>query len=126
MKSKFLYAFCICCCFLVLVGCSKLQRLNGKVTYEDGTPVPIGTVIFVQGSMQSRGDIRNGEYQVGTNADKDGLPPGEYQVYITNAFDSSGTQLLDEKYTSAATSGITYKSGTSPFDIKVERPKIAQ
>ena len=110
-----------------------MKQLTGKVTFEDGSPVTHGSVIFVQGSHQSRGDIRpDGTYTVGTNAAKDGIPPGEYRVYIAGVMEERGmgadglpnyVSLINEKYTQPETSGLTYTSGTSPFDITLERTK---
>ena len=110
-----------------------MKQLTGKVTFEDGSPVTLGSVIFAKGSFQSRGDIRpDGTYSVGTNAAKDGIPPGEYRVYITGVMEARGmgadgmtnyVSLIDEKYTRPETSGLTYTAGTSPFDITLERAK---
>jgi len=134
MKSHYLFALALCCLVILTGGCgSGMKQLTGKVTFEDGSPVTLGSVIFVQGSFQSRGDIRpDGTYTVGTNAAKDGIPPGEYRVYITGVMEERGmgadgmpnyVSLIDEKYTSPETSGLTYTAGTSPFNITLERAK---
>ena len=134
MKPGFLFALCLCFCIIATIGCGNgRQQLKGKVTFEDGSPVPCGTICFLQGNHESRGTIQSdGSYVVGTLSTNDGIPPGEYQVYVTNVveergMDSSGmpivVSIIDEKYTSPTKSGITYKTGKSPFDVKVERAK---
>jgi len=101
--------------------------------FDDGSPVTTGSVVFVQGSFQSRGDIQSdGTYVVGTHSDKDGIPPGEYRVYIMGVTEERGVDsdgspiyvsLIDEKYAQQETSGLTYTTGTSPFNITLERAK---
>jgi len=60
--------------------------LQGKITYEDGTPITAGMVNFDSGTSLSRGKIRpDGSYVVGTLKDSDGIPKGSYKVYITGA-----------------------------------------
>jgi len=135
MRLPMFYALCVCCFAVFASGCgSGLQTLKGKVTYDDGSPVPYGVVIFAQGNVQSRGNIQSdGTYTVGTISEKDGLPPGEYQVYLANVFEEKGVDsagvpivvsLVAEKYTQAETSGLIYKTGAAKtFDITVERAK---
>ena len=77
--------------FLVVVGCNNHKQLGGKVTFEDGTPVPIGAVIFETDTFQSVGTIQSdGTYQMSSLGQDDGLPPGEYRVRL------SGTGYIDE------------------------------
>jgi len=84
--------------------------------------------------MESRALIRpDGTFTVGTHAERDGIPSGEFQVYISGAdvqqLDNRGNAvfvlLIDEKYTLPQTSGIVYNSATSPspFNITVSRPQ---
>jgi hypothetical protein len=115
---------------LFLSGCSENVPLGGKVTYsDDGSPVTVGTVYFGTETFEARGDLRaDGTYDLGSLYEKDGLPSGKYQVSVRNAFSGSGPDavpLIDEKYVSGTTSGITFDvtTKTRRFDFVVERPK---
>jgi len=119
-----------------LVGCGKGHvSLKGTVTFsDDGSPLPTGTVAFVKGGIISRGDLtKDGTYVVGTEKAADGLPPGTYQVFISSARNATlidkeygiyeYEQLIDKKYESADTSGlsVTVDASTKTFDIQVNR-----
>ncbi|MGL4943384.1 MAG: hypothetical protein ACRC46_09365 [Thermoguttaceae bacterium] len=134
MKNGYLRARYFCVVGLVLcvvIGCgSKFKPLGGKVTFEDGKPLHCGYVVFVNGGFQSTGDIQaDGTYTVGTLDMKDGIPPGDYQVYITGAGetkDSGGyTSFINKKFESTETSGLTCKVPVdgNTFDIKVTPPQ---
>jgi hypothetical protein len=128
----------------MLIGCSNHVPLRGKVTYsDDGTPLEAGMVCFVSpNGFLSRGDIKNdGMYIVGTNKSNDGLPPGDYSVYIIqteqniqqpmrgsdgqDTFVDVTVERIDRKYASPRTSGITatVDRTTKTFDFQVERYK---
>ena len=69
---------------LAFVGCSQNVKLGGKVTFPDGEPLTSGMIIFSNDDFLARAEIRSdGTYDVGSLAQKDGLPPGTYRVYIT-------------------------------------------
>ncbi len=129
IKAFFLSLFVI----LLALGCNDGNaQLGGNVTFDDGAPVTFGAVVFVRGNdFQSVGDIdAQGNYKM-TSGDKNGLPPGRYQVFlggveVTNPDDPMGPRipLIDKKYGMAETSGLefTVKEGKNePFNIKVER-----
>ena len=115
------------------VGCSKNLQLKGKVTFsDDGSPLDAGMILFENGPTVSRGTInKDGTFTMGSEKQTDGLPPGTYSVYFANAVKAEGDMraprmvyLLDPKYNSAATSGITVtvdRSTKSPLEIQVER-----
>jgi len=127
-----------------MIGCGKgYVPMGGTVTFsDDGTPVPKGTVIFEQGAHHARGTLdEQGRYTLGFDKPGSGLPKGTYNVYVTDAMvedgvietvSSTGTStrpkyknLVDTKYHSAATSGLTFAvDGTAKtFDFNVERAK---
>lgn len=134
-------------CLLTVVGCSGFVPLSGKVTYSDnGEPVPCGMVMLESAKFMSRGTInKDGTFTVGSLNEKDGIPVGEYRVYIVGAMESredqskkktgpegmvmaapmSITYLLDRKYEQASTSGLTFTVDGSkkPFNISVDRYK---
>ena len=131
------------CLVVVFAGCSKNKQVKGKVLLTDGTPVARGHVVFTNDVFSANGEIKgDGSYVMGSLKANDGLPPGEYTVYITGAtqmgksveFQTLGpggkmqkstipslTPVIAEKYTSAETSDIKCKVEKSmTFDIKVE------
>jgi len=72
---------------LFAAGCgSGNVRLGGTVTFDDGTPLTTGAVIFSTDSFMARGTIgEDGKYDMGTYGAADGLPAGTYKVYISGA-----------------------------------------
>ena len=90
MNHRTALTFCVLFSF-ALAGCSGNATLHGKVTFEDGTPLTVGTVNFTSENGLSRGTIRpDGTYQIGTLKFADGLPPGQYRVYISGALEQTG------------------------------------
>jgi len=107
---------------------------DGKVVFsDDGSPVPIGTVCFETDTYFARGDLKpDGTFVVGSLKANDGLPSGKYRVYISGAQKSIGqdkegmdiyASLIDEKFASGSTSGITIDvtSRKKYIEIKVDR-----
>ena len=131
---------------LTAVGCSWNPSLRGTVTYEDGTPLDRGIVYFASGNILARGAIqRDGTYVVGTDGQKDGLPRGEYKVYILGAeeliqgtggqgaLDSMGVpilvapsfrQLVPRKYMTTEHTPLTctIPAEKNKYDIVLEKP----
>jgi len=136
--------FAVLITVIMITGCSDKQPLSGKVTFlDDGSPLTSGTVIFDDGSHIARGDIQpDGTYVVGFQGVKDGIPKGEYSVYIqaikvemTTRPDQDGdgrdevvdmreTPLIHQKHMDRSTSGwkITIPSSSKTLDLEVERP----
>ncbi|MDR2171521.1 MAG: hypothetical protein LBP59_15370 [Planctomycetaceae bacterium] len=138
MKRKILYLFFA---LVMLTGCGKNVPLSGRVTFADnGEPLSAGTVVFVNGVNQGRGNIQlDGSYIIGFESEKNGLPSGKYKVYIDNAnryeggeLDENGIPkseqkiipLINEKFTKLDKSDLSVdvNSSLKKFDIKVERP----
>jgi len=131
-------------CFVVIcAGCSKNKQVKGKVTLTDGTPVGRGHVVFEKEGFSANGEIKeDGSYVMGSLKANDGVPVGDYTVYITGAtqigqsvqFQSRGadgrmmmssipslTPIIASKYTSAETSDLKCQVKKSmTFDIQVE------
>ncbi|MDR1385343.1 MAG: hypothetical protein LBJ67_16060 [Planctomycetaceae bacterium] len=118
---------------LIFVGCNNGKvALSGKVTLTDGTPLGIGEVYFQTATYEARGTLKpDGTYTVGSISDKDGLPKGKYNVYIFGAQKPNGktkdgmdimVPLIDEKYLSSKTSGVTVDVPVlnGKFDFQVE------
>ena len=132
MKSFFIVFAVVA--LLSLTGCSNKVALTGKVTYsDDGGPLDVGTVCFATDTYVARGTLRpDGTYRVGSISERDGLPPGTYQVYIDGARRVIGTDrlglpiyepLIDRNFFSGTTSGITLTvpAPQGRFDFQVER-----
>ena len=126
--------FLIACSFFLLVGCSNNAQIKGKVTLTDGTPVARGHVIFEQGAFAAQGEIQpDGSYTMGSLKATDGLPKGEYVVYIrgaTQAGNAVNFQTLgaDGKMTTMSIPSLDsvvakdYTSGTtSPLRCNVQK-----
>ena len=119
---------------LALTGCSDMVKLKGKVVYsDDGSPLTTGMVCFETDTYNARGELSSdGTFEMGSYKDNDGLPPGTYRVFISNALKVIGTDarglnvyesLIDEKFTSGSTSGITVEvtPSTKEFNFEVDR-----
>lgn len=126
---------------LFCIGCGNFQRLGGTVVYsDDETPVADCQVVFTDGVYNSRGTTNEkGEYTVTSMKPGDGIPRGEYKVYIggaeiieTKFIDgtehTTSISLIDGKYRSPETSGLTFTADgkTRRFDIKLDRAGSAK
>lgn len=129
MKRNILFSVTVLLC-LVTFGCDNGKvPLSGRITFDDGTPIQRGTVVFCNDSFQqARGDIdSNGRYQVGFLRDNDGMPPGNYRIYVAvipkSSVDSDESVDIPAKYCDPETSGLalTVDSKTNNHDIILKR-----
>lgn len=136
------------------LGCAgddgpKLYKVTGRAVYNDGSPVPQGTIVFVNAdrTVSSYGVLdQNGQYSLITG-EKPGAPAGSYTVFFTTTSPppdyvptqaevdeaalsteaiTPGTKpaLVADKYKSAESSGITRQipeQDTQVDDVQVER-----
>ena len=103
---------------------------SGRVISDDRSPVPAGTICFVEGSFVARGDLStDGTFVVGSLTANDGLPPGTYNVYFMDVhkelgYDGGGMPiveaLIDAKYSSPDTSGLTVNVDRSTRNVEFE------
>ncbi|MDR3197288.1 MAG: hypothetical protein LBU34_05405 [Planctomycetaceae bacterium] len=125
---------------LTLSGCSYLYTVEGRITFEDGTPLTIGTILFEDdgGGYTAHGTIdTKGHYSVNR------IRHGVNRIYILGAVQVSHEknsvsnnrhnakqhieQLIDMKYRSPETSGLICKvDGNMTHNIIVTKPKIAE
>jgi len=121
---------------LFAAGCGNQNvQLRGTVTFEDGTPLTMGAVIFSTETFMAGGSIDSeGRFVMGSYGMSDGLPPGTYKVYIAGAVEELGgggsdlsgmTQwsLIDPKFGNFATTPLTCEvpAPRNTFDIVVPR-----
>ena len=140
-KCFCMFGFLTLLSFCVL-GCGNGQvGLSGKVTFsDDDSPLTVGMVCFSTDSFLARGAIQgDGTYTLGSASEKDGLPPGQYRVYVEGAVkekedgknQGGGMSLptmvtaIDPKFSAGKTSGIVadVTASTKTFDFKVDRAK---
>jgi hypothetical protein len=119
--------FFICCLSVCVIGCSGKVSVEGTVTYPDGTPLTLGTVIFERENYQVAGQINaNGHYRLGEIREGDGVLPGNYAVRVSAKTGGSSdgepvVKYVAEKYENTATSGLTCEVNRSRrFDFTVE------
>ncbi|CAD7694828.1 unnamed protein product [Ostreobium quekettii] len=122
-----------------VVGCGSsgvpfgVVPVEGKVTYEDGTPIPGVSVQFVPQtpSLDAKTVPRPGVAgiaddgtieQVTTYDYADGLVPGKHKVIVkSKTGNGQRTQAVDAKYSSADTTPLIVDTAELPFDIKVAK-----
>jgi len=115
------------------VGCGKghVQQGGTIVFSDDGSPVPLGTIVFSTPTFQSQSIIdTQGRFTMSSFGANDGLPPGTYSVAIFGVTEPVGDDpsaplysLIDPKYNGASTSGIeiTVDKSVKDLEIKVDR-----
>jgi len=135
MRKHFLFCFGLFCLLFLAIGCGKNCSLKGKVVFsDDQTPLTLGTICLVSDKGIARGDIdKDGNYVVGSVSAKDGLPPGNYRIYLTDTeiFEPVAGPVaglprrvpqIEDKYSQPDTSGLTLEVKSSmTHNIEVDR-----
>jgi hypothetical protein len=127
-----------------LIGCSNKVKISGTVTFSDGEPVNFGCVCFDNNGKTYYGYLDNkGHYSPGELKDGDGVPCGNYKIWLSGTVlseeildkegESTGksydTFRVTEKYTSPKTTDLKFEvkhGGSKTFDFTVERPDKQQ
>lgn len=125
------------CCFS---GCGSgapfdYIPVSGKITYDDGTPIPAGGIRLGFRSIDAKpvGDAHprpaeavvdaQGNFGSATSyKPNDGLIPGKHKVTIAYATDAKGKLLVAKEYTDGSTTPLVVDTATLPLEIKVPRP----
>ena len=116
----------ILCCFALTLffvsGCGN-AKVSGKVTLPDGSPLSKGEVIMQSDKIVAKGKIQqDGNYRMGTTKEFDGLPKGEYQVYLLSTeeykFPGPGGKLYSAEELKAVQKG---SQTASPMPVAVPR-----
>ena len=99
---------------LVLVGCGD-PRVTGTVKYQDGTPLTVGMVVLQNEKSQGIGELRqDGSFELYQFKKGDGLKPGVYRGYITQAIvvndNHRSFYLIPERYSDIDAACIDYDS----------------
>jgi len=136
--------YCLVACLLLVagVGCRKApyscDKVSGKVSYEDGSLIPAERirVIFVSQrppldpktaprNGAADADVKTGEFVSATTfARGDGIIAGEHKVVIQCIREGILAQdLVADEFTDPARTPLVARSGDSPFDFRVHRPK---
>lgn len=126
------------CVFLIGVqaGCNNNVQVSGKISFDDGTPIPGANVIFISGITQGKGTTNaEGIYTLSFEKENDGIPPGSYQVLIAGAFfkpdnvvirehekdlDTGMRPMIDITYAETETSPLTCEVPGGSYDFVVQ------
>ena len=113
-------------------GCrrSGLVQVRGRVTYADGSPLPLGRVLIDAGgkSTGAWGRIKSdGRFTIGTLQENDGIAPGTYRVAIVDALilepDGSTKMIVAKQFSDFSSSGLEFRvPEQTTWNIKVEPP----
>jgi hypothetical protein len=130
-------AICVVC---LTAGCGsggpfKYVRVSGKVSYDDGTPIPGGCRLLFRaldatpvGNAYPRPGMAlvdaNGNFDVVTSYKYgDGLVKGKHKVAIQTANERDDKPVVPKDYASTESTPLVVDTADSPFDIKVPKPK---
>jgi hypothetical protein len=116
----------------VLAGCNSSGKypVRGKVTDKQGQPIPGlegSQIVFEGASTSSVGEIAaDGSFTLFTDRPGDGVPPGEYQVYIPRRRidpEREAPQAIGAKFETPQTSDLkaTVEPKANHFDFQVDR-----
>jgi hypothetical protein len=128
---------------LAAAGCggAGTYAVSGKVTFENGEPVPGGVVSFrpmaaADGKSADSPVAADGTFRLRTFHDGDGALPGKYQVAVSGPRGETDTEEgwrkkltkkvphVSPKYRNPETSGIVLevKQERNHFEIQVGKP----
>lgn len=109
--------------------------VHGKVTYEDGAPIPAAGIMlqFQSQDAQPVGDMHPRPATASVGADGsfanatslkygDGLIPGKHKVALQYATDAQGKLLVPREYAHLGTTPLVVDTGDGSIEIKVPRP----
>ncbi|MDR3181353.1 MAG: hypothetical protein LBT89_00275 [Planctomycetaceae bacterium] len=115
---------------LFAAGCSDRILIKGTVSYEDdGLPVKHGIIHFDSAVGSFSSTFTNGNYKTGGEKKVQGIPPGQYTVWLSNVHDSTEeggiVRRVSSEFCSRNSSPLTFevkKGGPRRFDLKVTKP----
>jgi hypothetical protein len=130
---------CVLLVCLLSAGCSSsgpfdYVSVSGKVSYEDGSPIPGGCrLVFTAqdaapvGKAHARPGMAtvnaNGEFDCVTSYKYcDGLVPGKHKVVIQVAAEQGDRPLVAKEYSSIQTTPLVIDTADAPLVIKIPKP----
>jgi len=116
-----------------VAGCGGpgLHRVQGQVSFPDGSPVTAGRVVIEYGNgRMAVGRIRSdGSFRIGTLTESDGIQAGTFRVAIKDALvpksdtSSEFLTIVHSRFADPATSGLEFKVPDQVvWKIVVEKP----
>jgi hypothetical protein len=143
VKGRFYTVILVFGGILAAAGCntSGLYPVSGTVVDASGNPIPgldtSNYVMFAQvpeGTSSSMGEIQaDGSFQLFTNKPGDGVPPGDYYVYLPRKYkdpEKAMPQVIAGKFESIDQSGWTKtvekKRNHFVLEVTPARPRAAQ
>jgi len=125
-KNKKIWGWVVIVVVLCATGCSSKVKVSGKVTFPDGSPLTVGKVAFETESFVATGVLQeDGTYILGTESERDGIPPGLYKVYVAGAMQQIGTQDMKVATTSAS-GGQESTTMAMPMFVPAVAPKYSK
>ncbi len=128
----------------LLAGCGSVNpyepiKVSGKVTYEDGSPIPVPSMRLVfepqVAPLDAKTYPRKGMVDVGADGtfDKvttykfgDGLIPGKHKVVIVPAESArataQSTPAVPREYSDGTTTPLIVSTDELPLHIKIRKP----
>jgi hypothetical protein len=116
-------------------GPFKYVRVSGKITYDDGTPIPGGCRLLFRsldaapvGNAFPRPGMAivdaNGNFDAVTSYKYgDGLVSGKHKVAIQTANERDDKLIVPKDYASTESTPLVIDTADSPLEIKVPKPK---
>jgi len=130
MRHISMVMFLVAATFLGFLGCSgnggATEKVTGTVTYEDGTPLSGGTIVFADRKRNSSsvGYLQeDGSYVLGTFGESDGAPQGSYKVTIIASSAYGERSPLSSKFGSLEQTPLTAEvvDGENVINFQVEK-----
>jgi hypothetical protein len=138
MKIRYQIFLCSLLSVLCLLGCGTAgSPVSGKVTFEDGTPLTSGEVIFAssggeeylaKGKIGSDGTYSLHEYAIGKESGRTGCKSGDFKVFIAStsvtkididAKTNETTHIIDQNYASKDKTPLKAKVPGGVYDFKI-------
>jgi hypothetical protein len=130
------------CCLLLLTGCGSgdpfaYVQVSGKVTYEDGSPIPADQLVLTfipqGGSLDAKThprpgvatvDRATGEFRdVTSHKVNDGLVRGKHKVTLSGANHSQlKATVVPPEYADPDKTPLMVDTADQPFVLKVRKP----
>jgi hypothetical protein len=102
MKHLFIFTTLL----VLVIGCGQGTKITGTVTFEDGSPLQKGAIVFDNGINSYTGIIQsNGTYAAGQTKDSQKIPLGKYKVWFSG---TSRMEILYDKNGKATDLNISF------------------